>query len=84
MGKSEALFTLRLLGLHIPIYFSVLAQWIVMAFIMLTVPLVTRELKTVPKGKQIFVEVIVEKINSLVKGSMGDEYKGFAPFLEHL
>ncbi|WP_027307900.1 F0F1 ATP synthase subunit A [Caloramator sp. ALD01] len=80
MGKSEAIFTLRLLGLNIPIYFSVIAQWIVIAFIMLIVPFLVRDLKTVPRGKQIFVETVVEKINSLVKGSMGDEYKGFAPF----
>ncbi|GIW49134.1 MAG: ATP synthase subunit a [Caloramator sp.] len=80
MGKSEAIFTLRLLGLNIPIYFSVIAQWIVIAFIMLIVPFLVRDLKTVPRGKQIFVETVVEKINSLVRGSMGDEYKGFAPF----
>lgn len=80
MGKSEAIFTLRFLGLNIPIYFSVLAQWIVIAFIMLIVPILTKDLKTVPKGRQIFVETVVEKINSLVKGSMGEEYKGFAPF----
>lgn len=81
MGSSEAIFTIKILGIDIPIYFSVIAQWIIMALIMITVPILTKNLKLVPTtGRQIFVETVVEKINSLVKGNMGEEYKGFAPF----
>lgn len=81
MGSSEALFNIHLGSFDIPIYFSVVAQWIVMAVIMISVPLLTRNLKTIPKGRQVIVETIVEKINGLVKGNMGDEYEKFSPFV---
>ncbi|MCX7951460.1 MAG: F0F1 ATP synthase subunit A [Clostridiales bacterium] len=81
MGSSEALFNINLGNFNIPIYFSVVAQWIVMAVIMISVPLLTRNLKTIPKGRQVIVETIVEKINGLVKGNMGDEYEKFSPFV---
>lgn len=81
MGSSEALFNINLGSFNIPVYFSVVAQWIVMAVIMISVPLLTRNLKTIPKGRQVIVETIVEKINGLVKGNMGDEYEKFSPFV---
>lgn len=81
MGSSEALFNIQLGSYNIPIYFSVVAQWIVMAVVMISVPLLTRNLKTIPNGRQVVVETIVEKINGLVKDNMGDEYEKFSPFV---
>lgn len=81
LGSQEALFNIAIGNFKIPIYFSVLSQWLVMAMIMILVPILTKDLKTVPKGKQIFLEAFVEKIYGLVKGNMGEEYGKFAPFV---
>ncbi len=41
-------------------------------------------LETVPRGKQILAELIVEKVYALTEGNMGKENLGFAPYVGSL
>lgn len=60
---------------------NVFLQWIIMIAIALAVYLLTKNLKTVPKGKQVFVEKFVEMVYGLVDGNMGKQYRSYAPYI---
>lgn len=80
MLQSTDLFTIRLLGLEIPISNSIVMMWIVMAVIIILAAVLTRNLKTIPDGKQNVVEIIVELVEKLLSGSMGEHAKAFVPY----
>ncbi|SHJ80566.1 ATP synthase F0 subcomplex A subunit [Anaerobranca californiensis DSM 14826] len=66
----------------IPISESVIVMWIVMAIIILLAWVLRNSIKSeVPSGMQNFAEFIVESINSLVTSTMGEEKRGFAPYM---
>lgn len=82
MGEVQNIFTFNLMGHEIPITFSVVSQWVAMLVIMGSVFIMTRKLEKVPRSKsQIWLEVIVEKINNLVRDNMGEKYLNYAPFI---
>lgn len=81
MGEVEIIREFAIGGFHIEITSSIIKQWVIMGFIMITVLALTRKFSTIPKGKQIWVETIVEKINGLVKENMGEKYSKFAPYI---
>ncbi|EYE89824.1 F0F1 ATP synthase subunit A [Fervidicella metallireducens AeB] len=58
-----------------------LIQWGVMVFIIVLVTVLTKRLETIPHGSQIWIELIVEKINDLVRANMGEKFIGFAPYI---
>lgn len=58
-----------LLGLIVAVILAVLGIWL------------GSNLKTVPKGKQVFAEFIVEKIYQLTEESLGKENSHFAPYI---
>lgn len=70
---------LTILGMNIPL--SILIQWGVMIFIIVSVTVLTKKLETIPSGSQIWIELIVEKINDLVRANMGEKFIGFAPYI---
>jgi F-type H+-transporting ATPase subunit a len=81
MEKMAPLFEIRMFNIAVPITYSVVAQWVVMVLIMLAVLLLTVKIEKVPRGRQVWVEYIVEKIDGLVKENMGKENQSFTPFI---
>lgn len=81
MGEIKTYFELPIGGFHLTVTSSVVIQWIIMALIIIAVLALTGKFKTIPKGSQILVETIVEKINGLVKDNMGEKYIKFAPYI---
>ncbi|NTV89438.1 MAG: F0F1 ATP synthase subunit A [Clostridiales bacterium] len=55
-------------------------MWLVMAVVIILAVIFTRNLKTIPSGKQNVTEVIVSGINSIIKGNVGHHWKSFAPY----
>ncbi|KMT22784.1 ATP synthase subunit a [Clostridium cylindrosporum DSM 605] len=68
-------------GIPITLTWAVFLQWFVMVFVIIAALILTRKLETVPKGKQVFVETVVEGIYKLVDSVMGREYRSFAPYI---
>jgi F-type H+-transporting ATPase subunit a len=81
VGEAAPLINLPLGGYTLVIDYSVVAQWVIMLIIIAAVLVFTRKLETVPKGSQIWVETIVEKIQGLVIGNMGEGYKNYVPYI---
>ncbi|MFZ5986111.1 MAG: F0F1 ATP synthase subunit A [Bacillota bacterium] len=79
--KPQELFHISVFGFDIPITDSVVLMWIVMAILIVFSLVFVRKLKTIPDGKQNFVEVVVETINGLAKDSIGHHWKIFAPYI---
>ncbi|MCX7748871.1 MAG: F0F1 ATP synthase subunit A [Clostridia bacterium] len=71
----------RIPVLDIPVTDTVINMWIVMAVIIVLAIVFTRKLEMVPKGKQNFVELIVEFINNLVRDAIGHHWRPFAPYM---
>lgn len=81
MEKLQPIFEISFLGITIPVTYSVVSQWIVMIFIMVSVLNITRNINEIPKGRQVWAEYIVEKIEGLVKENMGKGYERFTPYI---
>ncbi len=60
---------------------TVITTWFIMAIIIVFSIIATRRLEKVPKGKQNFVELIVDGVNTLTKQTMGEKNKNFAPYI---
>lgn len=61
---------------------SVILQWVIMAVIFISVPLITRNLNKFPSKRQTVIEMVVNLFNGLVCNNLGDEYrKRFMPFI---
>lgn len=78
--KPNDLFSIHVSGLTIPISDSIVMMWIVMAVLIILSLVFARNLKTIPKGKQNVVELIVDTVNNIVKGNLGHHWKSFAPY----
>ena len=78
---AKILFTIPVFG-GIPITETQVNSWIIMLVIFLICFILTRGLKVKPTSKrQIAAEWIVEKVEALVVGNMGEKFMGFAPFI---
>lgn len=61
---------------------SVILQWVIMAVIIVSVLLLTRNFEKLPSKKQTVIEMIVNLFNGLVCSNLGNEYKKrFVPFI---
>jgi len=61
---------------------SVILQWVIMAVIMISVPLLTRGLEKIPSKRQTVIEMVVNLFNGLVCSNLGPEFKKrFVPFI---
>lgn len=74
-------FKPNLFGFEFEISESIVIMWIVMAFLIISAYILTRNMKAVPTGKQSAAEVFVEFINNFAKNNIGHHYKLFAPYL---
>lgn len=60
---------------------AVVVTWLIMAVIMVSVLVLTRNLKTVPTGSQKFVETVVDGINGMCRTQLGPHWRTFAPYI---
>jgi F-type H+-transporting ATPase subunit a len=74
-------FSWNLFGFGVEVSESIIVMWIVMAFLIIAAFILTRNMKTVPEGKQSIAEIFVEFINNFAKNNIGHHYKLFAPYL---
>jgi F-type H+-transporting ATPase subunit a len=85
VGEVHPLFDLTIAGYHLVItdsvVYNIVMQWAIMLLIVIIVSIFTRKFNTVPKGAQVWVETIVEKVNGLVRDNMGENYMRFAPYI---
>lgn len=79
--EPQVIFHIPLFGYSLPITDTIIVMWIIMVFLIVAAFILTRKMKTIPEGKQNFVETVVELINSLAKNSLGHYWKHFAPYL---
>ncbi|MGI5882022.1 MAG: F0F1 ATP synthase subunit A [Dethiobacteria bacterium] len=78
---AKELFNINLFGWKIPVADTVVVMWIIMAFLIITAFLLTRQMKPVPRGKQNLVEVIVGFFNSFSRDVVGHHWRVFAPYV---
>lgn len=60
---------------------TVQVQWLLMIVIAISAYFLTKKLTTVPKGKQVIVEKVVDLIYGLVDSNMGKGYRSYAPYI---
>ena len=78
--QTEVAFTIPLFG-GIPVHESIVVMWGIMAFIMIVVLLLTRNLKIVPGRGQAMLESAVTWVNNFLEGNMG---KAGRPYFAYL
>ena len=78
--QTEVAFTIPLFG-GIPVHESIVVMWGIMAFIMIAVLLLTRNLKIVPGRGQAMLESAVTWVNNFLEGNMG---KASRPYFAYL
>lgn len=78
---EQQYYNIKLFGYTLELSDTVIVMWIVMALLIVSSIVLTRNLATVPKGKQNFVEAVVELINSIARNNIGHHWKPFAPYL---
>lgn len=81
MEEVTSLFHFFIGGFRVDITLPIIEQWAVMILIMILVSVFVRNLQTVPRGAQVWVEMIVGTIRGLVKDVMGIEYDGFISYV---
>ena len=78
--QTEVAFTIPLFG-GIPVHESIVVMWGIMAFVMIAVLLLTRNLKIVPGRGQAMLESAVTWVNNFLEGNMG---KAGRPYFAYL
>lgn len=77
--SSKISFVIPYLGIPVPD--SVVVTWIIMAFLVLVSIIFVRNLKEVPTGAQIYVEIAVSAIYDFFDGILGKEGRRYVPYL---
>ncbi len=81
MNGPKVIFTLPFFG-GIKVTESIVNMWIIMAALVIVSIWLTRGLRVRnPSKKQLAVEKIVVMLNNLVKDTMGESYRFFAPYV---
>ncbi|MDR3147144.1 MAG: F0F1 ATP synthase subunit A [Treponema sp.] len=60
---------------------TVLVSWVVMALLILASLLLTRRLREVPRGSQVFLEWAVEFLNNFSRGYFGKRAQVYGPYI---
>ena len=85
MGGMEEGLGARLIDVgNYQISETILVTWIVMAVIIalaIAARIAFRNFKTIPKGVQNVIEIVVEATTNLTMDSMGKENRGYTPFV---
>lgn len=68
----------------IPVPESCVITWVIMAVIVILCKIFVRNLKTVPTGAQLLIEMLITWLNNFFVDIMGQKGKKYFPFLETL
>jgi len=80
--NAQEVFEFTVSGHTFIVTMSVILQWVIMAVIMISVPLLTRGLEKIPSKRQTVIEMVVNLFNGLVCSNLGLEFKKrFVPFI---
>jgi F-type H+-transporting ATPase subunit a len=79
--EIRTVFTVHVGDLQIPVTETVITTWIVMALLIVGALLLTRKLKQVPTGPQVFLESLVGFSNNFFKERLGHHWKTFSSYL---
>ena len=80
--ECVAVFTVNIGGWEIPIYESTVITWVIVLLVLLLSLFLTRNLQVQPTGKrQLFAEMLVTKIEGFITDMVGEEAKGYVPYL---
>jgi F-type H+-transporting ATPase subunit a len=74
-------FSFRVAGHTISINETVIVSWITMAILIVTSLLLTRRLRTIPRGGQALLEAAVEFLNNFSKQQFGHRAKAYGPYI---
>ena len=77
----KTIFTVKLGSLAIPVTETVVTTWVIMAILIVGSILLTRKLKKIPEGPQIFLEALIGFLNDFCKKQIGHHWRHFAPYL---
>lgn len=69
------------MGKGIPVPESTVTTWIIMAIVLLLCRIFVRKLTIIPKGPQVYVEVLVGFIYGFIGDLLGEKGKRYIPFL---
>lgn len=78
--ECKVAFVIPIFG-GIPIATSVVITWGIILFLLLLSRMLVRNLKLVPTGSQVFLEIIVGGINQFFEDILGEEGKRYIPYL---
>lgn len=81
MEETLPLKVINLFGYPFEITMSLVIQWGIILVVSILAIISTRNLKKFPDRRQSVVELIVDIINKFVVDNMGEECKGFVPFI---
>lgn len=84
MEKWEPIFKINLAGKSYSITSSIITQWVIIVLLILISYLLTRNLNKIPDKRQSALEIVIEKVNNLVKENMGESYVNFIPYIGSL
>jgi F-type H+-transporting ATPase subunit a len=79
--KFVTVFSFNLFGREIPVTETVVVSWVVMAILIAASLLLTRNLKTVPRGPQCILESAVEFLNAFSRQQFGSRAKVYGPYI---
>ena len=82
--EIKTAFTLTIAGISIPITETVVVSWMVMLILIVVSLLLTRNLKTIPRGPQVFLELGVDFLNNFAKEQFGPYAKYLGPYMGSL
>jgi F-type H+-transporting ATPase subunit a len=74
-------FTIRIAGKSIAINETIFISWITMAILIIASLVLTRKLKTIPKGSQALLETAVEFLNNFSREQFGKRAKTYGPYI---
>lgn len=77
----KTIFTVNVGSVSIPVTETVVTTWVVMAILIVGAFFLTRKMKTVPEGPQVFVEAFVGFLNKFMKEQIGHNWRYFAPYV---
>ena len=83
LGVST-IFTLSVFGITVPITETVIISWVVMLVLILGSLALTRRLKEVPSGPQVFLEAGIEFLNKFAAKQFGRFAQYLAPYIGSL
>jgi len=79
---AKEVFEFHVFNQTVIVTMSVILQWIIMAVLIVSVLLLTRNLGKIPTKKQTVIEMIVNLFNGIVCSNLGNSYKRrFVPFI---